>query len=468
MAHKIFYKQCFGWIKNSLSTEVSYYGNLMLYYFVTFVIVIIFCVAFCDMYSAAADNENIPEYRIGSGDVIQISVYQNEQFNSTVPVGPDGKITLPFLGDIIAAGFTRKELKDDITNRLSKFIKESIEVTVGIMQFNSQKISIFGRVANPKIVTFSIIPTLLEVIIQAVPAPDADLTTVKIIPVDPSIRKPIVVNIADVLQSGDTSHLPKLHSGDTIYIPKVEVADKEKTTSTTQSETVNPAASIQQSSNVETKEVRFVINVMGAVVRPGSIVSSEELSLTQALIQAGSVTDNIALKDIRVLRAEPTNGERVIHVDLNKYLTEGDSSILPKLYSGDTIYVPPTTQDKMKEVSIIITGEVVRPGSYETLEPVDILDAISMAGGLTSNADPERIIIRREDTDSYQDKVVNIEEFIRNVRSNSPLEMVEPGYRIYVPAKERSLVITTASATRGIVIFLADLVPIYGLYRLIK
>jgi len=283
---------------------------------------------------------------------------------------------------------------------------------------------------------------------------------VKIIPADSTVRKPITVDMKEVLQKGDTSKLPKLHPGDTIYVPKIEVET---------GKAVAPAPSPEGMKKeepfiTEEQKVGFVINVMGAVAKPGSFTSYEELSLPQALLLAGSVTDNTALKDVRVIRGQEN---KVIHVDFDKYLLEGDASILPRLYSGDTIYVPPLTPDKMRDVSILITGEVLKPGSYATLKSMDILDVISMAGGLSPNADPERIMIRKESPGEYQEKIVNIEEFLSGVGGSTPPVMVEPGYRIYVPAKRGSAT-KVAIAARGVVGFIADLIPIYGLYRLIR
>jgi len=429
-------------------------------YLIIFIVFIFVITVFCSLSFATDRNNSESEYIIGIGDVVQISVWQNEQFNGIMTVGPDGKITIPLLGDIIVADRNRKQVKDDITSKLSKFIKEGAEVTVSVTQFNSQKIFVFGRVMRPSTITFQSPPSLLEIMIQAEPAPDADLTSVKVIPVDPSIRKPITVNMIDALQRGDTSQLPKLLSGDTVYVPRIETVTKE-----TPRETITQPIPTPTS---KAEEEKFVVNVMGAVASPNSFVFTEEPTLTQALMRAGGVTDSMALKSIRVIRNSATEENKVIYVDLDKYLKEGDNSILPKLYSGDTIYVPPVMQEKIKESSITITGEVTKPGSYAILEPVDILDAISMAGGLTLNADSEKIRVRRENNDSYQDKIVNINELLNDIRSSVPPEMVGQGYRIYVPTKERSIVITTASATRGIIVFLADLVPVYGLYRLIK
>ena len=65
-------------------------------------------------------------------------------------------------------------------------------------------------------------------------------------------------------------------------------------------------------------------------------------------------------------------------------------------------------------------------------------------------------------------KGVNIEEFLEDVASTSLPEMVGPGYRIYVPARERSATSVVALGARGVVAFLADLIPIYGVYRWIR
>jgi polysaccharide export outer membrane protein len=434
--------------------------------------------ALCSMLFVASIFCSLSEYVIGPGDVIQVSVWRYDQFSTTATVGPDGKITIHLLGDITVTGLTREEIKEDITKRLSKFIKEGAEVTVSVVQFNSQKISVFGAVANPTTIAFSSIPSLLEIVMtRSIPTPDADLTAVKIIPADSSIREPITVNMMEVLQKGNTSQMPTLHAGDTVYVPRVEttVEAVEEGTAEGQPQVTGdygPATSSQPPGE-EAQGGEFVVYIMGAVARPGSFTSTEEPTLTQALLEAGSVTDSMALKDIRIIRGTqaampvPPKDDRVIHVDLDKYLAEGDASLLPRLYSGDTIYVPNITQEAMKDVSILVTGEVTRPGSYQTREPLDILDAISMAGGLTRNADPERIRIRRESDDSYQEKVVNIDEFLKDVSSTSPSEMVEPGYRIYVPAKRGSIA-TVAVATRGIAAFLVDLIPIYSLWRLAR
>jgi protein involved in polysaccharide export with SLBB domain len=261
--------------------------------------------------------------------------------------------------------------------------------------------------------------------------------------------------------------LPKLHSGDTVYVPRIGTGVIEEAADVQPQVTdVDRTAIPSQPPSTETQAEQFVIKVMGAVGRPGSFVSDKEMTLTEALLQAGSVTNSMALKYVRVIRSVPMEGERVVHVDVEKYLIEGDATLLPKLYSGDTIYVPDITQEQMKDVSILITGEVLSPGSYSVSEPLDILDIISMAGGLTPNADTERIRVRREDADSYQEKIVNIDEFLKDVGSEALPEMVGPGYRIYVPTQQKSTS-AIAGVTRGMVAFLADVALVFSFWRIV-
>src|SRR5262245_9842783 len=69
------------------------------------------------------------DYRIGPEDVLDISVWKTPELSRTVPVRPDGKVSLPLVNDIQAAGLTPSALRDEVTNRLSEFVP-SPEVAV--------------------------------------------------------------------------------------------------------------------------------------------------------------------------------------------------------------------------------------------------------------------------------------------------------------------------------------------------
>jgi polysaccharide export outer membrane protein len=88
------------------------------------------------------------EYRIGPEDVLHISVWKNEAISRTVPVRPDGKITLPLLNDIDAAGLTPMQFRDLLAQRLTEFMP-SPEVSVIVTEPRSFKVSILGEVPKP-------------------------------------------------------------------------------------------------------------------------------------------------------------------------------------------------------------------------------------------------------------------------------------------------------------------------------
>jgi len=87
-------------------------------------------------------------YRIGPEDVLQVSVWKNEALSRTVPVRPDGMISLPLLNDVRAAGLTPLELRDAIAKKLAEY-SPSPEVSVIVAEVHSFKVSVVGAVARP-------------------------------------------------------------------------------------------------------------------------------------------------------------------------------------------------------------------------------------------------------------------------------------------------------------------------------
>ena len=96
----------------------------------------------------AVDASGIPGYRIGPEDVLQVSVFSNDALSRTVPVRPDGMITLPLLNEVKAAGLTTMELRDVLLKKLVEFVP-SPEVAVIVTEVKSFMISVIGQVAKP-------------------------------------------------------------------------------------------------------------------------------------------------------------------------------------------------------------------------------------------------------------------------------------------------------------------------------
>jgi polysaccharide export outer membrane protein len=87
-------------------------------------------------------------YRIGPEDLLAISVWKNDALSRTVPVRPDGKISLPLVNDVQASGLTPTELRDVLTKRLTEFVPNP-EVSVIVSDVRSFKVSVIGEVARP-------------------------------------------------------------------------------------------------------------------------------------------------------------------------------------------------------------------------------------------------------------------------------------------------------------------------------
>jgi polysaccharide biosynthesis/export protein len=114
-----------------------------------------------------ANRTAAPEtYRIGPEDVLQISVWKNEAMSRAVPVRPDGKISLPLLNDVQAAGLTALELREVLTKKLAEYMP-SPEVSVIVTDVRSFKVSVIGEVARPGRYELKSWATVLDVLALA-------------------------------------------------------------------------------------------------------------------------------------------------------------------------------------------------------------------------------------------------------------------------------------------------------------
>lgn len=109
-----------------------------------------------------------PEYQIGPGDTLQIYVRNNPNLSVTIPVRPDGRISMPMVQNMEAAGKTPSQLAHDLEQALSRYIREPT-VTVMVTQFvgaYSQQIRVIGQAVHPKTIPYRSGMTLLDVMIR--------------------------------------------------------------------------------------------------------------------------------------------------------------------------------------------------------------------------------------------------------------------------------------------------------------
>lgn len=106
------------------------------------------------------------DFRIGPEDILDVLVWKNVDLNRTVPVRPDGKISVPLVNDIQAAGLTPTELRQQLTTRLAEFIP-SPEVSVIVREVHSVKVSVVGAVRMPGHYEVKSAATVLDMIARA-------------------------------------------------------------------------------------------------------------------------------------------------------------------------------------------------------------------------------------------------------------------------------------------------------------
>jgi polysaccharide export outer membrane protein len=109
---------------------------------------------------------NSKDYKIGAEDLLDISVWKNPELSRTVPVRPDGKVSLPLVNDIQAAGLTPTDLRQVLTQKLSEYIPAP-EVSVIVREVHSVKVAVVGAVKTPGRYELKSPATVLELIALA-------------------------------------------------------------------------------------------------------------------------------------------------------------------------------------------------------------------------------------------------------------------------------------------------------------
>jgi len=117
-----------------------------------------------DASTAAKPHDD--SFVIGNDDVLAINVWKEPDISRSIPVRSDGKISLPLVGEVQAAGRTPLKLEVEIATRLKNYISEP-EVTVIVQQINSQKFNILGQVNRPGTFVIANSPTVLDAIALA-------------------------------------------------------------------------------------------------------------------------------------------------------------------------------------------------------------------------------------------------------------------------------------------------------------
>jgi len=159
-----------------------------------------------------------PDYIIGADDTLHISVWKEPDLSETLPVRPDGKISLPLLNDVVAAGLTPSQLADSITTKLKKYIADP-RVTVVVTAMNSQKIYILGEVLHPGTSLLQPNMSVLQALASAGFTPFANTKGIYILRNESGKQRKIPVNYRALIKGEGMDQNLILKPGDTIVVP---------------------------------------------------------------------------------------------------------------------------------------------------------------------------------------------------------------------------------------------------------
>lgn len=238
--------------------------------------------------AGAAQSAATPDqaYILGPDDVIEIEVMGRADFRTRARVGSDGKILLPFIGEVVAANKTAKQLGDDVGRALSAggYYANPV-MRVEVASYASRYVIVLGAVGSPGLVPINRAYRLSEIIarVGGVRGDGADHIVVR--PENGPERKIQVRAMA----MGDSSEDPYVAAGDKIYVPPAEV---------------------------------FYIS--GQVRSPGAYPANADMTFRMAIARSGGLTEMGSDRRLKVTR----NGQEMKRVDLDSKVQAGDIVVI--------------------------------------------------------------------------------------------------------------------------------------------
>lgn len=249
------------------------------------------------------------DYALGAGDEIAIQVWNRPELSGKHTVGPDGQITLPYAGPVHVEGLTREASVAAITKLLAPHY-EDLNVTLQVTRYESNRIFVLGRVANPGVLRYEGRLSLLEAVTRAGGLPiggiGADKAALSRCMVFRGKDQLVWIDLRSLLNGSNLALNIHLRRQDTLYIPD---SDDQ------------------------------MVYVMGEVRRPGAVRVTPEMTFLSALAQAGGPTPEARSGKVRLVRPSE-NLER--EFDLKDFY-RGGKSLNVALQDGDVIYVPRST-----------------------------------------------------------------------------------------------------------------------------
>jgi polysaccharide biosynthesis/export protein len=172
---------------------------------------------------ATANSVDNSDYMIGPDDQLQVFVWRNPELTTTVPVRPDGRISVPLVEDMPAVGKTPAQLARDLEGKLKQYVQDPI-VNVIVTSFNgpfAQQIRVVGEAAKPQAIAYRANMSLLDVMISVGGLTKyASGNRAVIVRQENGQSKSMTVRLSDLLKDGDVSANTRMMPGDVLIIPQ--------------------------------------------------------------------------------------------------------------------------------------------------------------------------------------------------------------------------------------------------------
>jgi polysaccharide biosynthesis/export protein len=327
------------------------------------------------------------EYTIGAPDVLSITVWGHSDLSHDYQVDAQGFVPFPLLGRVKASGLTVTELAARLTALLEKDYLVNPQVIVVVKEYLSKKINVVGEAERPGLFYLTGPTTVLQALSRAggltkaagkqlivARAPrNADGT--------PAAGSAMLRVDLDRLRAGDTAADIVLEDGDTLIVPRTQAA----------------------------------FFVLGEVNRPGTFPLDKATTVLDAVSIAGGFNERAAPGAMRIIRRLPDGGQETLPVDLGS-ATGADR--MAKLEDGDTVIVP-------RGNAFFVFGEVKKPGTYQLDRPMNVLEAIIVAGGFTDKAAPGRTRVIRNGPAGEQIIYIDVNDLMKRRQRGKPVLLQE-------------------------------------------
>jgi polysaccharide export outer membrane protein len=299
---------------------------------------------------AYTERGGFPEYIIGAGDRLRLTLRDVKVTQEEVSVRPDGNVSFTMLEDVPAAGRTPTELDDELTVRLGRFLRTP-KVDVEVLEYHSKIVSVLGAIETLERSSVKSgqgryplkgKTTLLDIIREAGgTTPDAQLDHVQLIRGDGSFR----LDLRSVLASGAQRDNIILQGGDVVIVPGTSLRSKK-------------------------------VIILGEVTRPNVYMFAADARLMEALSQAGDFSDAVLRDDIRLIRVvEGTT--QMYSINFERFVNHGDFRQNVALENDDIIFVP---RRFIGDVNDVIAK--IEPLLNILLLPATYRDLYTTGGGL--------------------------------------------------------------------------------------